>query len=152
MTITEYRRYYLDLTLGVLGGNHGHFDITEPSTDQLEIYNNYSNGLIVLALVSFLDARFLSKSELKVLRNFEPVARIPSTIHQVHLSSYIYLRDCFAHNPFAKLLPEGQNTTAFLAAIDSGKFSFASVAEQRIRILDTNPLHRIILRLFEIGG
>ncbi len=148
MTVTEYRRYYLDLTLGVLGGNHAHFDITTPSDEQRAIYNNYLAGLTVLALVSLIEANFLSKGEMKALRNFQTVQSLPHAIHQVHLSSFIYVRDCFAHNPLAKLLPPGDNTTAFLAAVCNGMFSFASVSGQDIKILNTHQLHLIVLRFF----
>lgn len=148
MTVSEYRRYYLDLTLGVLGGNHGHFDIVERTDEQRAAYNNFLKGLTVLALVSLIEANFLSKTEMKAIRNFQTIPRLPKSIHQIHLSSFIYLRDCFAHNPFAKLLPPGSNTTAFLAAISNGAFSFASITGQDIKINETRPLHLTVLRFF----
>lgn len=149
MTLTEYRRYYLDLTLGILGGNHAHFEITMPSDEQRKAeYDNYRAGLTVLALVSLIEGNFLAKSDLKALRNFQHASNVPPSVNQLHFSGFIYLRDCFAHNPLAKLLSTGANTTAFLAAIAAGQFTFATVSGQAVRIENTHQLHLIVLRFF----
>ena len=149
MTLPEYRRYYLDLTLGILGGNHAHFAITMPAEIKRKAdYDNYRAGLIVLALVSLIEANFLSKSDLKALRNFQPASGVTTAVDQLHLSGFIYLRDCFAHNPIANLLPPGPNTTAFLAAVAAGTFPFATVSGQALRIENTHQLHLLVLRLF----
>jgi hypothetical protein len=149
MTLAEYRRFYLDLILGILGGNHAHFAITMPTEVQRKAeYDNYRAGFTVLALMSLIEANFLSKSDLKALRNFQSTSSIPATINQRHLSGFIYLRDCFAHNPLAILLSSGANTTAFLAAISAGQFPFASISGQNLRIEGTHELHLLVLRFF----
>lgn len=149
MTLSEYQRFYLDLSLGILGGNHAHFAITMPTDNQRKAeYDNYRAGLTVLALVSLIEANFLSKSDLKALRNFQPASSILPTVNQLHLSGFIYLRDCFSHNPLAILLSSGTNTTAFLAAVASAQFPFASISGQNLRIESTHELHLLALRLF----
>ena len=149
MTLSEYRRYYLDLTLGILGGNHAHFSITMPddSTQKAE-YDNYRRGLTVLALVSLAESNLITEADFKALRKFEPTAIVPSTVNQTHLSGFIYLRDCVAHNPATTLLSGGKNTEAFLSAVASGQFPFATVSGSSLSIGNTHELHLIVLRLY----
>jgi hypothetical protein len=149
MTLAEYRRYYLELTLGVLGGNHAHFDITMPDdTARKAKYDNYRRGLTVLALVSLAESNLITEGDFKALRKFEPTTGIPSIVNQTHLSGFIYLRDCVAHNPDTNLLSGGKNTAAFASAIASGQFPFANVSGSALRIGNTHELHLIVLRLY----
>jgi hypothetical protein len=149
MTLAEYRRFYLDLTLGVLGGNHAHFAITMPyDTAQKAEYDNYRRGLLLLTLVSLAEANLISDSDFKALRKFEPATAISSTINQTHLSGFIYLRDCVAHNPATNLLSGGKNTAAFRAAVAAGQFPFVSVTGTSLTIKNTHELHLIVLRLY----
>lgn len=63
MTPAHYRAYYLDLILGTLGGNRAHFAITDETGDATARSVRYRTGLTVLALVSLIEANFLSKQE-----------------------------------------------------------------------------------------
>lgn len=149
MTLAEYRRYYLDLKLGVLGGNHGHFVITMPDkTERKANYDNFRRALLVLTLVSLAESNLIVASDFKALRKFKPAATVPSTVNQTHLSGFIYLRDCVAHNPAATLLSGGKNTAAFLAAVTSGQFPFVTVSGSSLSIGNVNELHLIVLRLY----
>ena len=149
MSVEDYRQYYLDLKQGVLAGNHAHFKITmELDNPKNIIYKNYQRGLTVLALISLIESNFITKMQLKALRKFEEVSTLNSKINQEHLSCYIYIRDCYAHNPFSKLLPEGTNTNKFIEAINSGNFPFAQIQEDNISIVDTHQLHLLVLRFY----
>jgi len=149
MLINDYRGYYLDLTLGIIAGNHAHFQITmEPDDPKKVIYKNYQRGLTVLALVSLIESNFLNKKEMRALRKFEAVPDLNSTINQDHLSCYIYLRDCYAHNPFSKLLTLGTNTDKFKATLNSNNFPFARIEENNVYIVDTHELHLLVLRFY----
>jgi len=150
MSVEDYRRYYLDLTQGILAGNHAHFQITMEHNDPKKIiYKNYQSGLIVLALISLIESNFLTKPQIKALRKFEEVPNLNSAINQKYLSCYIYLRDCYAHNPFSKLLPSGTNTDKFKETINSNNFPFAEIQEDNVSILDTHQLHLLVLRFYE---
>lgn len=149
MTLSEYRRYYLDLTLGILGGNHAHFSITMPDhTTKKREYDNYRRGLIVLALVSLAESNLITKADFKALRKFQSAVAVPSSVNQTHLSGFIYLRDCVAHNPATTVLSGGSNTAAFLAVVASGHFPFANLSTATLSIKDTHELHLIVLRLY----
>jgi hypothetical protein len=148
MTSTHYRAYYLDLILGTLGGNRSHFTITDDIGEAAVRSARYRRGLVVLALVSLIEANFLSKHELRAIRNFEASSSLPPSVDQTHLACYVYIRDCFAHNPEAHLLPQGGNTTGFQKAVQSGGFSFASLLGTRVLVNDTHQLHLIVLRFF----
>ena len=148
MTLADYRTYYLDLILGTLGGNHAHLAITDETGDATERSARYRRGLTVLALVSLIESNFLSKQDLKTLRKFEVPITFPSKVNSTHLACYIYVRDCFAHNPEALLLPQGTNTTGFLLALQSGHFPFGNVSDTQVAVNDTHQLHLIVLRFF----
>ncbi len=126
MLIDDYRRYYIDLTQGVIAGNYAHFQITMEKDDpKREVYENYQRGLTVLALVSLIESNFLDRVKMKALRKFETVPDFNTAINQEHLSCYIYLRDCYAHNPFSRLLNSGSNTEKFKSTINSNNFPFS---------------------------
>jgi hypothetical protein len=148
MNLQQYRTYYLDLILGTLGGNRTHFDLTDETGDARTRSTLYLGGLTVLALVSLIEANFLSKQDLKAIRNFGTPTNLPPSVNRIHLSCYTYIRDCFAHNPEAKLLTPGSNTTEFLSAIQSGQFPFCSVSNNQVRVTNTHELHLIVLRFF----
>lgn len=149
MRVDEFNRYYLDLTLGALGGNSAHFQITCEDDDSIKKeHDKYRRGLIVLALMSFIESNFLNKQQIKDLRTFKTVIGIPSSINQTHLSCYLYLRDCYAHNPFSELLPSGQNTSGFMQAISSSNFAFANIVGNNVVIENTHELKLLVLRFF----
>lgn len=149
MTLAEYRHYYLDLTLGILGGNHGHLAITMPDdTTKKTEHDNYRRGLTVLTLVSLAESNLITEGDFKALRKFEPTTGVPSVVNQTHLSGFIYLRDCVAHNPATTLLSGGKNTAAFVSAVSSDQFPFATVSGSALSIGNTHELHLIVLRLY----
>jgi hypothetical protein len=149
MSVEEFRRYYLDLTLGALGGNHAHFQITCGDDDSIKKeHDKYRRGLVVLALISFIESNFLNKQQIKDIRNFKTVAGISSSINQTHLSCYLYLRDCYAHNPFSELLSSGLNTSGFIQAINSNNFEFANIIGNNVVIENTHELKLLVLRFF----
>jgi hypothetical protein len=148
MSVDEYRTYYLDLVLGTLGGNHSHFEITDETGVASQQSNRYRNGLVVLALVSLLEANFFSPQDVRCLRNFGVPAGFPANVDATHVACYLYIRDCFAHNPKGVLLSRGNNTSAFLGAVQSGRFTFTHVVGNEIYATDTHNLHLIVLRFF----
>lgn len=149
MLVEDYRRYYLDLTQGIIAGNHAHFQITMEHDDPKRVtYKNYQRGLTVLALISLIESNFLTKQQVKALRKFEPIPDLDNAINQEHLSCYIYLRDCYAHNPFSKLLPAGTNTDKFKETLSSNNFPFAQIQEDEVCIVDTHQLHLLVLRFY----
>ena len=149
MQIEDYRCYYLDLSLGILAGNRAHFQITMEQDDpKIAIYKNYQRGLMVLALVSLIESKFLNKQDMKSLRKFEVLPNLNTAINQNYLSCFIYLRDCYAHNPCSKLLPSGVNTDGFKKALSSGSFTFAKIEGDNFYISDTHQLHLLVLRLY----
>lgn len=150
MSKEEFNQYYLDLTLGALGGNYAHFQIVYgDDNSKKNKLDNYRSGLIVLALVSFIESNFLDREQIKNIRNFRTVDRIPPSINQTHLSCYFYLRDCYAHNPFSNLLSSGPNTKGFEEALASNNFRFASILENKVVIENTHELKLLVLRFFE---
>lgn len=148
MTATHYRAYYLDLILGTLGGNHAHFAITDETGESAVRSARYRSGLVVLALVSLIEANFLSRQDLKTVRNFGAPPSLPLSINPTHLACYVYVRDCFAHNPEAPLLTPGSNTTGFQTAVQSGCFPFAGLSGTQVVVNDTHQLHLMVLRFF----
>lgn len=150
MTLSEYQRYYIDLTQGVLGSNHAHFSITMLEDTRKMEYDNYRRGLVVLALVSLAESNLITEGDFKALRKFQPAVTIPATVNQVHLSGFIYLRDCVAHNPATTLLSGGKNTEAFLSVVASGQFPFVTISGRALHIedKDTHALHLIVRRLY----
>ena len=149
MTINEFNDYYLNLKLGVLGGNHGHFDSVNAGLETLEKSKRYRMGLMVLAVVSLIEANFLNKQDLRTIRNFEISSNVPATVNSTHLACYIYIRDCFAHNPEAMLLPEGKNTNGFLSAVGRGEFPYGSISDNKVIVQNTDQLGSIARRFFE---
>lgn len=121
MTKQEYLTYKLDLTLGVLGGGHAHFAITDEDGQRRPEFDNLRGGLTVLAPISLIESRFLRgppRGTMRRLRNFQPILTLASTIDQRRLSCYLYIRDCFGHDPKAKLFPSTQlNTIGFESAL-----------------------------------
>jgi hypothetical protein len=150
MLVEDYRKYYLDLTQGVMSSHSGHFQITLEKDDPKKItYQNYQRGLTILALISLIESNFLTKPQVRALRKFEVVPDLNNSINQEHLSCFIYLRDCYAHNPFSKLLPAGGNTDKFREALNSDNFPFAQIQEDDVHILNTHELHLLVLRFYD---
>jgi hypothetical protein len=155
MTLDEYRSYYIRFLVTIIGPSVNRESHNDPefSTNlslQADLENK-KNGLMVLTLVSFIEANFLSKKDMRALRSFTaPETPLPGLVNLHHLAGCVYLRDCIAHNPSGTLLPEGQNTTAFIAAIADGTFPWASIHSQAIKI-DPNVIHELhhcVLRFF----
>jgi hypothetical protein len=155
MTLDEYRRYYTDFIITILGPSvnreaHCDLKLQKDSKRQAEL-ENWKNGIIVVELVSFIESNFLQKSALKKLRQFGVLgAMLPSPVNQTHLSCFIYLRDCFAHSPTGVLLGPGANTSGFIGAVASGAFPWAMVDGQNVVIVPAglHELHLIALRFF----
>jgi hypothetical protein len=155
MTQSEYAAYYIRFLVTTLGPSvkrEAHNDEALQNDLALQAdLENKKNGLIVLALVSFIESNFLTKTDLKLLRQFQaPSTVIPPSVNTAHLSSFIYLRDCFAHNPDAVLLGAGTNTSAFSTAVASGAFPWATISGKSITVIPTgiHQLHLNVLRLF----
>ena len=148
---TEYKQYYQLLTAGILGGNEGNLAIMQASNIDVSQFTNYRSGLIILSLVAFTESNFFEKSDFKLLRNFDTVENFPIGVHQLHLSCYIYIRDCFAHNPKAVMFSGGRNTEGFKLAVNSGQFNAASITGNEIKINESceHSLHMIIRALYE---
>jgi hypothetical protein len=153
MTREEYSRFYVDFIVTILGPSvkrEANCDLKLQSDLKRQAeYENQKNGLVVLALVSFIESNFLQKADLKQLRQFQaPQTVLPPTVNAAHLSCFIFLRDCFAHNPAAVLLGPGTNTSAFTAAVTTGTFPWASVAGQSVTVdsAGLHELHLIVLR------
>ena len=155
MTQDEYTEYcirFLVTTLGPAVKREAHSDQGLRADQALQAdLENKKNGLIVLSLVSFIESNFLTKPTLKLLRQFHaPTTPIPASVNPKHLSCFIYLRDCFAHNPNAVLLGTGANTTSFITAISDGSFSWATFTGKSISIVPdgVHELHLNVLRFF----
>jgi hypothetical protein len=149
MTVEEYRSFYLDLTLGALGGNRAHFEITDEKGPRRVAYDSYRQGLVTLALVSLLESRFLTRGQIRCLRTFSPVADLPRNIDQVQLSCFLYVRDCFAHNPFGEIFEAGRNTLVFEEYVRDGKFPHLKLSQNKIKSVNNHELHLIILRFYK---
>lgn len=154
MTVEEYKRFYVDFVLTILNPAVAQEVSNDPvlrsnPARQAE-YQNLVGGLVILALVSFVESNFLSTAQLKSLRNFAGCAPpLPSKVNLTHLSCFVYIRDCFAHDPSGQLLSGGTNTTQFLAALQSGAFPWASIAGSTVSLTGaSHELHLMILRFF----
>ena len=155
MTQSEYAAYYIRFLVTTLGpavkreakNDEG---LQKDAALQADLENK-KNGLIVLTLVSFIESNFLTKPDLKLLRQFQPpTTAIAPSINITHLSCFIYLRDCFAHDPNAVLLGAGTNTSSFCAAVFSGAFPWATISGQSITVVPNgiHELHLNVLRFF----
>ena len=155
MTKYEYANYYINFivtTLGPAVKREAQNDQGLAADTALEAdLENKKTGLIVLALVSFIESNFFTKNDMRLLRKFqEPIDALPSTVNATHLSSFIYLRDCFAHNPMGVLLGPGPNTSAFCTAVTSGLFCWATISGQSLTVSPAciHELHLNVLRFF----
>lgn len=155
MTLEEYRSYYIRFLVTIIGPSvkrEAHNEPALASDLPLQVdLENKKTGLMVLTLVSLIEANFLSKQDMRALRSFTvPPTPLPASVALDHLASCIYIRDCVAHNPSGVLLPPGQNTTAFIAAVAGRAFPWAAINSQSISISPqvTHELHLNILRFF----
>lgn len=154
MTLKEYKSFYIDYIETILKPavyREAHIDSNLGSNQVLQSQlQQYSYGLMVLALVSIIEANFLGQRTLKDLRNFRVPSSLSPAINPVHLSCFIYLRDCFAHNPDRVLFSSGNNTEGFKNAIANKSFPFATIEDEKVLIggKAAHALHLIILRFF----
>ena len=153
MNVEEYRRYYLDLTLGTFGGNHAHFVCSIENITEREAAIDKSRRVrqrqIVFHLISLIETEFLSQDDMRALRKFSTVPSVPATVNSTHLSCFIYIRDCVGHHASAKLFASTQpNTIGFMNAITSGAFPYATLNGDFIDSANTHELHLIVLRFF----
>jgi hypothetical protein len=155
MTIQEYSAYYTDFlvtTLGPAVKREADSDIGLKNDQARQVdLENKKNGLIVLLLVAFIESNFLKKPVLTELRQFKaPKTGIPNSVDPLHLSCFVYLRDCFAHDPQAVLLPGGQNTTDIKNAVSKGLFPWVTISGSSIKVGSEGilALHHIVLRFF----
>lgn len=156
MTIEEYRNWYIRFLITTIGPSVKREANNDQklASDQLMLtdFENKKNGIMILLLVSILESNFLTREDLRNLRNFETSTTVlPISINQHHLSCFIYLRDCFAHNPSGIALNDGNNTRCFRLALESGTFNLATILDNHIKI-NPNAIHEMhlnILRLFE---
>lgn len=153
MTLDEYKRFYIDFVVTVLDPavkREASCDLklqADPAR-QAE-YENLKNGLVILALVSFIESNFLTKQQMRQLRQFRScTSPMPTSINPTHISCFIYIRDCIAHGPSAQLLSNGLNTESFLSVIKSGQFPWASVTSATLDIGGAHELHLNVLRFF----
>lgn len=152
MNVEEYRRYYLDLTLGTFGGNHAHFVCSIENITEREAALDKSRKMrqrqIVFHLVSLIETEFI-QGDMRVLRNFSTAPTVPASVNSIHLSCFIYIRDCVGHHASAKLFASTQpNTIGFMNAITSGAFPYATLNGDFIDCANTHELHLIVLRFF----
>jgi hypothetical protein len=155
MDIANYRSYYIRFIVTTLAPSVKRAVNNDPEVANNPVFvadlENWKNGLCILALVAFIEANFLSSIQIKLLRKFQaPLPQLPQAVNLTHLSCFIYMRDCFAHDPNGLLFPGQQNTNNFLAAISGGKFAWAAQSSQKISVVPNgiHELHLIILRLF----
>lgn len=146
----DYKYYYNRYINCVLGVREQEFSIMNVSEEEKRNFFNYATGTKLLLMVAFIESNFLTSSQMKKLRKFEEIDGIPDNIHQSLLSSFIYIRDCIAHNPRIELLPSGQNTDEFLKIIEEG-FHFAEIQDTSIIIKEDaiHYLHLTIRKFFE---
>ena len=148
----DYKYYYNHYINSLLGVREQEFDsINLPEKDK-KLFFNYATGTKILLMVAFIESNFLTSKKMKKLRKFEVIDDIPNNIHQSHLSAFIYIRDCIAHNPRIELLPSGHNTDQFLQMINEGKFHFAKIEDTKIIIKENviQYLHLIVRDFFEL--
>lgn len=156
MTKSEYAKYYTEFIATTLKSaieREANIDTKLRGNPALRSdLENKKNGLIVLALVAFIESNFLSKPDLRLLRSYQlPTASLPASINPIHLSSFIYLRDCFAHNPSGVLLSPGTNTTSFCSAVSNGGFPWAQINGQSV-IIDPAGFHELHLQVLRFFG
>lgn len=148
----EYKYYYNRYINSLLGVREQEFDTMDISEAEKRNFFNYATGTKVLLMVAFIESNFLTSSQMKKLRKFEEIEGIPDNIHQSLLSSFIYIRDCIAHNPRIELLPSGQNTDEFLKIINEGKFHFVKIQGTSIILNEDviQHLHLTVRDFFEV--
>lgn len=156
MNIDEYGNWYIRFLLTAIGPAvkreaANDQKLAADSAMQAD-FENKKNGLMVLALVSIIESNFLTKSDLKALRNFNaPSTKLPTSVNQLHLSGFVYLRDCFSHNPSGKILSSGKNTTSFCAAVASGAFPWVTILGQELKI-NPKAIHELHLNILRFYG
>ncbi len=152
ISFEDYKHYYLHYVNRVLGVREQEFDCTESSEEEKELFFNYATGTKILLMVAFIESNFLTSSQMKRLRKFEVIDEIPNNIHQSLLSSFIYIRDCVAHNPRIVLLSSGHNTDEFLRIINEGKFKYAKIQDTNIIVNEgaIHYLHLTVRKFFEL--
>ncbi len=153
LNVDEYRKYYLDLTLGTFGGNQAHFDCSYEVSNEREVAIEKSRKTrqrqIVFHLVSLIETEFLSHDDMRALRKFLTLASVPAAVNSTHLSCFIYIRDCVGHHASAKLFaPTQPNTMCFANAVASGTFPHVTLNGDFIDSANTHELHLIVLRFF----
>lgn len=155
MNKSEYAEYYLGFLLTTIGSSvkreANNDSGLKNNIAQQMTYENKKNALLILSLVSFIESNFITKADFKLLRQFKtPSVLPPISINCINLSCFIYLRDCFAHNPDGVLLGSGVNTTNFCNSISTGVFPFATISGQSITIDPKGipELHLYILRFY----
>lgn len=151
ISFKDYIKYYLRYINSLLGIREQEYDTMEISQVEKDVYNNYLNGTKLLLMISFIESNFLTAIKMKSLRKFESIDDIPSAVHQQHLSCFIYIRDCIAHNPNMLLLPSGTNTDNFISSTSEGNFNYASIDGEKI-ILNSNSIHYLHLIIRELYG
>ena len=148
MTLEEYKVYYLKFVNCLLGIREQELGVMDLTEEEKQSYFNDSLGVKLLLMVAFIESNFLSKSQMKSLRNFREVEGIPSSINQKMLSCFIYLRDAIAHNPKVELLSPGSNTDAFVEAVNEHEFNLAKIEGSVIQI-DNRAINRLHLMVKE---
>ncbi len=151
ISFEDYKYHYNNYINRVLGVREQEFDIMNLSEEDKKLFFNYVTGTKILLMVAFIESNFLTSSQMKKLRKFEIIDGIPNNIHQSFLSSFIYIRDCIAHNPRIELLPSGHNTDEFLRIINEGKFHFAKIQDTNI-IINEGIIHHLHLTVRKFFG
>ena len=147
----DYKYYYNNYINRVLGVREQEFSIMNLSEEDKKLFFNYATGTKILLMVAFIESNFLTPSKMKKLRKFERIDDIPNNIHQSLLSSFIYIRDCIAHNPRIELLPTGENPDKFIQIINEGKFNFAKIQDTNI-IINEDVIHYLHLTVRKFFG
>jgi hypothetical protein len=157
MTLDEYSNYYMSFVVLALGSSVDRAARQLPDVDRNtgveSDYKNKMSGLIVLLLVSVIEANFLSKQDFNKLRNFsQPDCSLPAGADLNEISSFIYIRDCFAHDPTGSIFDSGDNTIAFKDEILKGAFPYASISNGKLVVRPdaTHQLHLTVRRFFGV--
>ena len=146
VSFEEYKHHYLNFISSILGIREQELDIRGISDGEKNEFYNYSYGIKILYLVSFIESNFLTKQEFKQLRRFELIPNFDHNIQQRKLSCFIYIRDCVAHSPSIKLLPKGINTDAFIEIVEKGAFGYAQIIENKV-LIDSRSIHTFYLMI-----
>lgn len=151
ISFEEYKHYYLNFISSVLGVREQELDVRGISDGEKNEFYNYSYGIKILYLVSFIESNFLTKQEFKQLRRFKLITDFNHNVNQEKLSCFIYIRDCVAHNPNLELLPSGTNTDAFIEKIEKGAFNYAQIRENKVLIQprSIHSFHLMIRRFYK---